>query len=70
MLGGNKRPDQSKCAHRETVVVLSTGVQRTVCETCGFVSFSFLNESTTEVERERFARTVDHTAEMATTGTY
>lgn len=29
-----------KCEHNETIVVRSVGVQRTVCENCGHVSFS------------------------------
>lgn len=70
MLGGNRRPDQSKCTHSELVVVSSTGVERIICETCGFVSFTFHNESATEIERERFARTVDRTDELATTGNH
>ncbi len=30
-----------KCAHRTTVVIRSSGMERIVCESCGHVSFSF-----------------------------
>lgn len=34
------------CQHEYTLVVRSVGVQRSVCEDCGFVSFSMVRLST------------------------
>lgn len=30
----------SECSHSETLIIRSVGVQRTVCEECGHLSFS------------------------------
>lgn len=29
-----------RCEHAQTIVVTSAGVRRSVCETCGYLSFS------------------------------
>jgi len=50
---------QDRCAHRVTVTVQSTGVERVVCEACGHVSVQFLSGLTGEVDRDRFARPVE-----------
>jgi hypothetical protein len=50
---------QGKCAHRSTVSVQSSGVERVVCETCGHVSVHFVADLAGEVERDRFARPVE-----------
>lgn len=34
------------CLHEQTIVVRSTHVERTVCETCGHISFTIVEEST------------------------
>ena len=36
-----------------------SGLERTVCNACGHVSFANLGELTGEVERRRFARPAD-----------
>ncbi len=53
----NRRQD--KCAHRSTVSVHSSGVERAVCESCGHVSVQFVSDLAGEVERDRFARPVE-----------
>lgn len=70
MLGGMRKLDQAKCSHTETVAITSAGIERIVCEACGYVSFSFQTESTAEIEREMFARSVDFIQEPATAGTF
>lgn len=50
---------QDKCAHRSTVSVQSSGVERVVCESCGHVSVHFVADLAGEVERDRFARPVE-----------
>lgn len=51
------RPD--RCAHESKVSVMVTGLERTVCEDCGAVSFTSRSELTGEVARDRFARPAD-----------
>lgn len=55
MLGGKTR----KCEHTETLTVTSAGVERTVCESCGHLSFRYLAEHNSEIDREMFARAVE-----------
>ena len=50
---------QDRCAHRSTVSVRSSGVQRVVCESCGHVSVRFLSDLAGEPERDRFARPIE-----------
>lgn len=51
------RPE--RCAHKSRVSVMVSGLERTVCNACGHVSFVNLGELTGEVERRRFARPAD-----------
>lgn len=51
------RPE--RCAHVSRVSVIVAGIERTVCDACGHVSFASLGELTGEVERRRFARPAD-----------
>ena len=37
----------SPCAHEHTLVSVVSGMERTVCETCGHVSVKHLSESVT-----------------------
>lgn len=39
------------CLHEQTIVVRSTHVERTVCETCGHISFTMGEERTLEPAR-------------------
>ncbi|MGH8916516.1 MAG: hypothetical protein ACRDZM_18620 [Acidimicrobiia bacterium] len=43
----------AKCAHRHTVVVRSSGMERIVCESCGHVSFSFDGPGPFPVDADR-----------------
>lgn len=48
-----------ECDHPETVITTTHDVERTLCPTCGWVSFRFLAERDGEVERSRFSRGAD-----------
>jgi hypothetical protein len=50
---------QERCAHAITVSVRTAGIERVVCEACGHVSVHFLTDLTGEVDRDRFARSID-----------
>jgi hypothetical protein len=34
------------CLHQQTIVIRSTYVERTVCESCGHISFTMAEEAT------------------------
>jgi len=59
ILGGKSMPGRASCEHSKTVAVISTGIERIVCESCGNVSFMFLDDMTDQIDRDMFARTVD-----------
>lgn len=60
MLGTKAKVDQARCAHSLTLSLTAAGVERTVCETCGNVSFKFDDaKPAADVQREKFARDVD-----------
>ena len=54
------RPKGNGCAHSRSILVRSTGVERSVCEKCGHISFNFLDESSGKADREQFARAIDN----------
>ena len=39
-----QRMFRSECAHEKTLIVKSVGVSRTVCETCGHISFEIAQD--------------------------
>lgn len=47
------RPD---CEHSESVTVRNAGIERTVCEGCGYVSFRGLEGLSGNVSRNQFER--------------
>ncbi len=47
---------QARCAHRVTISVQASGIERQVCEACGHVSVQFVSGLSGEVDRDRFAR--------------
>lgn len=53
------RPKRSGCSHPRSISVRSAGLERSVCERCGHMSFVFLEESSGNVDREKFARAID-----------
>lgn len=66
MLGGRGKRNPENCEHSETMAVISAGIERIVCESCGYVSFMFLDTKTDDIDRDAFARSVDEleTVEM------
>lgn len=50
------RPARADCEHLDTVTVRNSGIERTVCETCGHVSFKGLEELSGSVKRSQFER--------------
>lgn len=60
VLGTKAKVNQARCAHSLTLSITAAGVERTVCETCGNVSFKFDDtKPAADVQREMFARDVD-----------
>lgn len=51
------RPGQ--CLHEATLSVIASGVERSICETCGHISVSFVSEVSGPVTRRHFARPAD-----------
>ena len=47
------------CAHVSKISVIVAGLERTVCDACGHVSFAHSGELTGELDRRRFARPAD-----------
>lgn len=60
MFTRNKRSTRARCEHRDVVTVLNAGIERTVCETCGRVSFEAHESLTGGAERSQFERDIDH----------
>jgi hypothetical protein len=59
ILDGKGITNRTNCAHSKTVAIISAGIERIVCQSCGNVSFMFLDGMTDEIDRDMFARTVD-----------
>lgn len=53
---------QASCRHGSRLTIRTLGIERRICEECDHVSFAFSDEGATEVDREAFARPVDHLA--------
>ena len=49
----NRKVFNSECDHQHTLVVTSAGVRRTVCESCGNVSFKMVKTTATSQESPR-----------------
>ncbi len=54
---------RSGCSHPNTVTVRNSGIERTVCETCGHVSFRPLDGLSGTTDRRRFERAVERPPE-------
>lgn len=62
-----KRPKlfAKKCTHQSSIVVRSTGMERTVCEDCGHISFAFFPDEQSGTENIEIALTPEHKQEKA-----
>lgn len=56
------RPD---CEHVESVIIRNGGLERTVCETCGHVSFKGLESLSGKASRSQFERASERASSMA-----
>jgi hypothetical protein len=45
--------------HGTTLSVIAAGIERSICETCGHISVSFVSEVAGPVTRRHFARPAD-----------
>lgn len=62
-IGFNTRTNPETCTHSGTIAVNSSGLERSICESCGHVSVSFNTGITGEVSRSAFAREADEQPE-------
>lgn len=53
-----KKPE-TPCQHGSRMTIQAGGVERHICESCGHVSFEFADQGYDEVDRRRFARSID-----------
>lgn len=51
------------CDHPTTVTARNSGIERTVCETCGHVSFRRLDGLSGAADRRMFERAIERTPE-------
>lgn len=51
------------CDHPATVTIRNSGIERTVCETCGHVSFRPLDGLSGTADRSMFERAIERTPE-------
>lgn len=56
---------QRHCEHATTISAISTGVERIVCEDCGYVGFRYELHSSGEIDRAQFARDADRRGQHA-----
>ena len=62
MLGAIRKTDRARCLHTQTVTVSSAGMDRVVCEACGYVSFSYGTELTSDIDRRRSSTSFEMTS--------
>lgn len=58
----NRNRHRPACLHDEIVTVVSTSLERVICEGCGHLSFRYLAGLTGSIDRSRFGREVDRSA--------
>ncbi len=52
---------RTDCDHPTTVTVRNSGIERTVCETCGHVSFQPRESLSGRADRRMFERAIERT---------
>lgn len=57
------RAARVECGHPSTVTVRNSGIERTVCETCGHVSFQALEGLSGTADRRMFERAIERAPE-------
>ena len=58
----NKRRHRQECTHTFNMSVVSAGLERIICGSCGHLSFRYLAELNGTIDRSRFLREVDRLA--------
>lgn len=56
MLNRISKSARTQCEHRNSVTVSNAGIKRTICESCGNVSFIANQELSGSVSRAQFER--------------
>jgi hypothetical protein len=59
MFSRKGRHARAQCDHARTVTVRNAGIERSVCENCGHVSFRALEGLSGTVERRQFERDIE-----------
>ena len=59
MLAKRARSAQERCGHTKRVAVTNSGIQRSVCEDCGHVSFNATEGLSGTAERSQFVRATE-----------
>lgn len=54
-----RKPTRGQCEHPNTVTVRNSGIERTVCEACGHMSFRGLDGLSGKARRSQFERDVE-----------
>lgn len=65
-IGFNSKSTPESCAHARTLIVISAGLTRDICEFCGHVSVNFTAEMVGGISRDAFSRDADdHRLELS-----
>ena len=56
------------CKHRQMITVRTYGLERRICEDCGYLSFEFDEDLSGDAERGQFAREADRYHRESTVG--
>jgi hypothetical protein len=54
-----KKSARAGCEHENNVTVRNSGIERTVCESCGHVSFRAMDELSGKPDRSKFERDIE-----------
>ncbi|MFZ0013143.1 MAG: hypothetical protein WAL25_03415 [Acidimicrobiia bacterium] len=52
-------PRWGECEHAQTVTVISDGLERVICETCGQVTLRYESMISGDIQRSQFSRLAD-----------
>jgi hypothetical protein len=52
-------PRRGECEHAQTVTVISDGLERVICETCGQVTLRYESMISGDIQRSQFSRLAD-----------
>ncbi len=58
-MNNKRKRARGQCSHPSSVTVRNSGIERTVCETCGHISFRGLEGLTGNAQRRQFEREVE-----------